>query len=50
MSEAIGIKSIVRAIIIVYYCNHGEKIGEAMRIADQYLEQLKQQIVEEASQ
>jgi len=49
MSEAIGIKSIVRAVIIVYYVNHGEKIDEAVRIADQYLAQLTEQIMMEAS-
>lgn len=50
MTKTIGIKSIVRAIIIVYYANHGEKIDEATRLADLYLEQLKEQILKEATQ
>ena len=49
MSEIIGIKSIVRAVIIVYYVDHGEELQEALRIADEYLEQLKQQIIQEAT-
>lgn len=49
MNEAAGIKSIVRAVIIVYYVDHGEKMLAAMRIADEYLEELKQQILEEAT-
>lgn len=50
MSQKVGIKSIVRAVIIVYYVNHGEKIDEAVRIADTYLAQLKEQMIMEASQ
>ena len=49
MSEIIGIKSIVRAVITVYYVNHGEEVHEAIRIADEYMEQLKQQIIREAT-
>jgi len=49
MTTATGIKSIVRAVIIVYYAEHGEKIDEAVRIADTYLSELKEQMVMEAS-
>ena len=50
MTQNAGIKAIVRAVIIVYYVNHGEKIDEAVRIADTYLSQLKEQILMEANQ
>ena len=49
MNETTGIKSVVRRIIIVYLTEHGDKMDQAERIADQYLEQLEQQIITEAS-
>lgn len=48
MSETTGIKPTIQAMIIVYQGWHGKKLDEARRIADQYLEELKLEILEEA--
>lgn len=48
MSETTGIKPTIRAMIIVYQGWHGKNLDEARRIADQYLEELKLEILEEA--
>jgi len=50
MSKNVGIHSIVQAVIIVYYANRGETMDEAVRIADLYMAQLKEQILMEAAQ
>ena len=48
MTKTTGIKPTIRDMIIVYQGWHGKKVDEAKRIADQYLEELKLEILEEA--
>ena len=48
MNETTEIKPTIRDIIIVYHRWHGKTVHEARRIADQYLEELKLEILEEA--